>query len=86
MLIGSLDVFAGGEPVAFLRNLAAHFPDPGRNRLVVIPGTGHTYQGKARETAQEIASLVNEWSKPSSGTFARLSGDAAAVACERGRR
>lgn len=64
LLIGSLDVFAGGEPVAFLRNLAAHFPDPARNRLVVIPGTGHTYQGKARETAREIAELVGRWASP----------------------
>ena len=53
LLIGSLDVFAGGEPVSFLRNLAAHFPDPARNRLVVITGTGHTYQGKARDAARE---------------------------------
>lgn len=58
LLIGSLDVFAGGEPVAFLRNIAGHFPDPGRNGIVVIPGTGHTYQGKARETARQIADLV----------------------------
>lgn len=57
LLIGSLDVFAGGEPVAFLRNLAEHFPDPARNRIVVIPGTGHTYQGKARETAEGVAVL-----------------------------
>ena len=61
LLIGSLDVFAGGEPVAFLRNLAAHFPDPARNRIVVIPGTGHTYQEKAAQTAREIAELVRRW-------------------------
>ena len=35
-----------------------------RNRLVVIPGTGHTYQGKARETAREIAELVGRWASP----------------------
>lgn len=58
LLIGSFDVFAGGEPVAFLRNITAHFPDPARNRLVVIPGTGHTYQGKARETAARVAEFV----------------------------
>ena len=58
LLIGSLDVFAGGEPIAFLRNLAEHFPDPARNRIIVIPGTGHTYQGKARETAERVAEFV----------------------------
>ena len=63
LLIGSLDVFAGGEPASFLRNLAAHFPDPARNRLVVIPGTGHTYQGKARDAAREIAELVGRWNE-----------------------
>ncbi len=60
LLIGSLDVFAGGEPVAFLRNLAAHFPDPARNRLVIIPGTGHTYQGKAKDAALEVANFVRD--------------------------
>ena len=76
LLIGSLDVFAGGEPVAFLRNLAAHFPDPARNRIVVIPGTGHTYQGKAAQTAREIAELVRRWRV---GTPERRSGLAAMV-------
>ncbi|MBR4250808.1 MAG: hypothetical protein IKQ15_00715 [Kiritimatiellae bacterium] len=61
LLIGSFDVFAGGEPVGFLRNIAAHFPEPGHNRLVVIPGTGHTYRGKERETARAVAELVARW-------------------------
>ena len=26
-------------------------------------GTGHTYQGKARETAREIAELVGRWNE-----------------------
>ena len=60
MLIGSLDVFAGGEPAAFLHNLASHFPEPSRNRLVIIPGTGHTYQGKAREVALAVADIVHD--------------------------
>ena len=76
LLIGSLDVFAGGEPVAFLRNLAAHFPDPARNRIVIIPGTGHTYQGKAAQTAREIAELVRRWRV---GTPERRAGLAATV-------
>ncbi len=61
LLIGSFDVFAGGETVGFLRNIAAHFPEPGHNRLVVIPGTGHTYRGKERETARAVAELVARW-------------------------
>ncbi len=67
LLIGSFDVFAGGEPVGFLRNIAAHFPGPGRNRLVVIPGTGHTYRGKERETARAVAELVARWRREARG-------------------
>ena len=28
-----------------------------RNRLVVIPGTGHTYQGKAKDAAIQVANF-----------------------------
>ena len=35
-----------------------------RGRPVVIPGTGHTYQGKARDAAREIAELVGRWTSP----------------------
>ena len=50
------------DPLA-QRNLAAHFPAPDRNRLVVVPGTGHTYQRAERETAARIAELLRAWSR-----------------------
>lgn len=31
-----------------------------RNRLVVIPGTGHTYQGKAKDAAIQVANKVRD--------------------------
>ena len=44
--------------------------------IVRIPGTGHTYQGKAAQTAREIAELVRRWRV---GTPERRAGLAATV-------
>lgn len=61
LLIGTLDRFTYGDPKGFLQNINAHFPHPEQNRLIFIENTGHTYQQKEQEMADEVRKLVQEW-------------------------
>lgn len=61
LLIGTYDAFTYGDPAAFLSNINDHFPHPERNRLVFIEGTGHTYQQKEQEMADDVRDLVQAW-------------------------
>ncbi|WP_139738434.1 hypothetical protein [Actinomyces wuliandei] len=61
MLIGTYDRFTYGDPAGFLTTINDHTADPDANELVLIEGTGHTYQGKDQEVAETIARLVCSW-------------------------
>ncbi len=61
LLIGTYDAFTYGDPAGFLANINDHFPVAARNRLVFIEGTGHTYQQKEQEMADDVLDLVQQW-------------------------
>ncbi len=61
LLIGTYDSFTYGDPSGFLVNINDHFGHPERNRLVFIEGTGHTYQRKEQEMANDVLELVRAW-------------------------
>lgn len=61
MLIGTYDRFTYGDPAGFLATINDHAADPDANELVLIQGTGHTYQGKDQEVADAIVRLVRAW-------------------------
>lgn len=61
MLVGTYDNFTDGDPSDFLRNLNAHMPTADQNKLIFIEKTGHTYQMKNQEVADDILAQLNEW-------------------------
>lgn len=61
MLIGTYDNFTDGDPSGFLTNINSHTPDPSKNQLVFIERTGHTYQQKHQEVADEILRIITNW-------------------------
>ena len=61
LLIGTYDNFTNGDPAGFLRNINEHMPTAKDNRLIFIERTGHTYQGKHQQVADEVLRLVKEW-------------------------
>ena len=61
LLIGTYDNFTYGDPAGFLRNINDHIPTHGQNKLIFIEGTGHTYQMKHQEVADDILRLVQDW-------------------------
>lgn len=61
LFIGSLDRFCGGHPVDFLNNINAHMPRAAENEVVILPGTGHTYQGCEEGVAAALAALALRW-------------------------
>ena len=61
LLIGTYDAFALGDPVALVEQTCLHFPRAEENRVVIIPETGHTYQGKEQHTAEALRDVVLEW-------------------------
>ncbi|MBQ9045891.1 MAG: alpha/beta hydrolase [Oscillospiraceae bacterium] len=61
LLVGTYDNFTDGDPSEFLRNLNAHMPSASDNRLIFIEKTGHTYQMKHQEVANEILKQLKEW-------------------------
>ncbi len=63
LLIGTYDNFTDGDPAGFLRLINSHLPTAAENRLVFIERTGHTYQMKHQELADDILDLINEWKK-----------------------
>ncbi len=61
LLVGTYDNFTDGDPSDFLRNLNAHMPTADQNKLIFIEKTGHTYQMKNQEVADDILAQLNEW-------------------------
>lgn len=61
LLVGTYDNFTDGDPSEFLRNLNNHMPTAAENSLIFIERTGHTYQGKNQEVADDILHQLQEW-------------------------
>lgn len=61
MFIGTLDCFTRGNPVSFLKNINSHMASSEYNQLIFIDGTGHTYQQKEQELADNILKVVQSW-------------------------
>lgn len=61
LLIGTYDNFTYGDPAGFLRNINDHIPTHDQNKLIFIEKTGHTYQMKHQEVADDILRLVQDW-------------------------
>ncbi len=61
LLVGTYDNFTDGDPSDFLRNLNDHMPAAKENQLIFIEKTGHTYQMKNQEVADDILSQLQEW-------------------------
>ena len=55
------DNFTEGDPSKFLRNINSHMPTAAQNKLIFIERTGHTYQQKHQEIADEILKLTTDW-------------------------
>ena len=55
------DNFTDGDPSEFLRNLNEHMPSAKENKLIFIEKTGHTYQMKNQEVADDILHQLQEW-------------------------
>ena len=60
-LPGTYDNFTDGDPSEFLRNLNNHMPTAKENKLIFIEKTGHTYQMKNQEVADDILHQLQEW-------------------------
>ena len=60
LLVGTYDSFTDGDPSEFLRNLNDHMPAAKENKLIFIEKTGHTYQMKNQEVAEEILRQLQE--------------------------
>ena len=58
MIIGTYDRFTYGDPAGFLSNINDHMPTRNENKLIFIQKTGHTYQQKEQEIADDILKLV----------------------------
>ena len=63
LVIGGYDRFTYGDPEQFLKNINDHFPTAQQNQLIVIPKTGHTYQQKEQELADDILKIIQEWNR-----------------------
>jgi len=61
LLIGTYDNFTDGDPVGFLTLINSHMPTADRNKLIFIEHTGHTYQMKQQELADQILLLLRSW-------------------------
>ena len=61
LFIGTFDAFALGDSVQLVEETSRHFPRAGENRIVIIPQTGHTYQGKEQYTADALRDVVLAW-------------------------
>ena len=61
MIIGTYDNFTYGDPAGFLSNINNHMPTAKENKLIFIQNTGHTYQKKEQEIAEDILKVVKEW-------------------------
>ena len=63
LLVGTYDNFTDGDPAEVLRNLNAHMPTAAQNKLIFIEKTGHTYQMKNLEVAEDILRQLQEWGR-----------------------
>lgn len=61
LMIGGYDRFTYGDPQKFLENINDHMQTAKQNKLVVIPETGHTYQQKEQQLADELLKLLKTW-------------------------
>lgn len=61
LLVGTYDNFTDGDPVEFLKNLNRHMPTAEQNTLLFIERTGHTYQMKHQEVADDILKQLQKW-------------------------
>ena len=61
LLVGTYDNFTDGDPAEFLRNLNDHMPTAKENTLIFIEKTGHTYQMKHQELADDILRQLQDW-------------------------
>ena len=61
LLVGTYDNFTDGDPAEFLRNLNDHMPTAKENTLIFIEKTGHTYQMKHQELADDILKQLQDW-------------------------
>ena len=61
LLVGTYDNFTDGDPSEFLHNLNNHMPMHKENKLIFIEKTGHTYQMKNQEVADDILHQLQEW-------------------------
>ena len=61
LLVGTYDNFTDGDPSEFLCNLNNHMPTANENKLIFIEKTGHTYQRKNQEVADDILKQLHEW-------------------------
>ena len=61
LIIGTLDNFTEGAPTKFLKNINSHMKTASDNKLIFIERTGHTYQQKNQEIADEILKLATDW-------------------------
>jgi len=70
LLIGTYDNFTYGDPAGFLRNINSHMPTARENTLLFIQNTGHTYQQKEQEVADDMLQLVRQWRRTGDATAA----------------
>lgn len=63
MVIGTYDNFTYGDPSGFLKNINNHMQTAKENKLIFIERTGHTYQQKEQELADDLLNLIKEWSE-----------------------
>lgn len=61
LFIGTRDAFAFGDPERLLKTTNAHFPQAAENKIVLIPGTGHTYQRMEQYAADRLLEIVSGW-------------------------
>lgn len=61
MIIGTYDRFTYGDPTNFLQNINNHMKTAKQNKLIYIPKTGHTYQQKEQQLANQLLKLLKEW-------------------------
>ena len=61
LMVGTYDNITDGDPAEILRNLNAHMPTAAQNKLIFIEKTGHAYQMKNQEVAEDILRQLQEW-------------------------
>lgn len=61
LVIGTYDRFTYGDPAGFLKTINDHLPTAEANQLIFIEKTGHTYQQKEQELADQLLSVLKKW-------------------------